>query len=141
MSDDNIQAVQKIYDAFTRADGPTILSLVTDDVDWAAESEYKLAPWHGQRHGQPEVGQFFADIAGAVDVTEFTLLAIAANDTDVMAIVRFGVTSKETGRSGSMDLHHWWRFRDGKVYLYRGAEDTALTAEILGRDLVIQQPA
>jgi ketosteroid isomerase-like protein len=30
-----------------------------------------------------------------------------------------------------MTLHHWWRFRDGKVVLYRGTEDTALTAELL----------
>jgi len=30
-----------------------------------------------------------------------------------------------------MDLHHWWRFRDGKVVLVRGTEDTALVAEIL----------
>jgi ketosteroid isomerase-like protein len=38
---------------------------------------------------------------------------------------------KSTGKSGSMTLHHWWRFRDGKVVLYRGTEDTALTAELL----------
>lgn len=31
----------------------------------------------------------------------------------------------------TMDLHHWWRFRDGKVCLYRGSEDTALTATLL----------
>jgi hypothetical protein len=30
-----------------------------------------------------------------------------------------------------MDLHHWWRFRDGKIYYYRGTEDTALTASLL----------
>ena len=31
-------------------------------------------------------------------------------------------------------LHHWWRFRDGKVYYYRGTEDTALTARLLSDD-------
>jgi hypothetical protein len=30
-----------------------------------------------------------------------------------------------------MDLHHWFRFRDGKVYFYRGTEDTALMADAL----------
>jgi len=24
-----------------------------------------------------------------------------------------------------MDLHHWFRFRDGRIYFYRGTEDTA----------------
>jgi hypothetical protein len=30
-----------------------------------------------------------------------------------------------------MDLHHWFRLRDGKIAFYRGTEDTALTAELL----------
>lgn len=30
-----------------------------------------------------------------------------------------------------MNLHHFWRFRDGKVAYYRGSEDTAQTAGIL----------
>jgi uncharacterized protein len=48
-----------------------------------------------------------------------------------MTVVRFGFTVRDTGRSGAMDLHHWWRFRDGRVEFYRGCEDTALTAELL----------
>jgi ketosteroid isomerase-like protein len=48
-----------------------------------------------------------------------------------MAVIRFGMTAKTTGRSGVMDLHHWWRFKDGRVVLYRGTEDTALVAELL----------
>jgi len=35
-----------------------------------------------------------------------------------------------------MDLHHYWRLRDGKVAYYRGSEDTALTAAILERSPV-----
>jgi len=41
------------------------------------------------------------------------------------------VKSLETGKSGAMNLHHWWRFRDGRICWYRGSEDTALTAELL----------
>ena len=132
MSRSNIDTVEEIYDAFVRGDVGAILAAVTDDIDWASEAASDLAPWHGVRRGKTEVAKFFTDIAGAVDVTEFTLLAIAANATDVMAVLRFGITSKDTGRSGAMDLHHWWRFRDGKVYLYRGTEDTALTGALLG---------
>jgi ketosteroid isomerase-like protein len=66
-----------------------------------------------------------------VDVLEFAPLSFAANDTDVMAVIGFGVKSKATGRSAEMELHHWWQFRDGKVFRYRGSEDTALTAAVL----------
>jgi len=32
-----------------------------------------------------------------------------------------------------MDLHHWFRFTDGKISFYRGSEDTAITVETLTR--------
>ena len=34
----------------------------------------------------------------------------------------------------TMDIHHWWRFRDGKICFYRGTEDTAQTQNLLHRD-------
>ena len=41
--------------------------------------------------------------------------------------------SKETGREASMQIFHYWHFRDGKVDHYRGTEDTAATLEMLGK--------
>ena len=129
--DPKIESVQAVYEAFGRGDVAAILDQVTDDVDWASEPESNLAPWHGIHHGKAELPHFFAAIAETLDVTEFTPLAFAASDTDVMAVIRFGFTVKDTGRSATMDLHHWWRFRDDKITWYRGTEDTALTARVL----------
>jgi len=42
-----------------------------------------------------------------------------------------GSSAPGTGKSAEMDIHHWWRFRDGKIYYYRGTEDTAATAAML----------
>ncbi len=129
--DTKVKTVQAVYDAFGRGDVPAILDVVTDDVDWASEPAGTVAPWHGVRRGKDELPGFFAAIAENLDVTEFTPLAFAASDTDVMAVIRFGFTVKATGRSATMDLHHWWRFRDDKITWYRGTEDTALTARVL----------
>ena len=131
MSDPKIQTVQKIYEAFGRGDVATILDQLTDDVDWASEAGLAGAPWHGVHKGKGEVPDFFTELAAAVDVLEFTPLSFAANDTDVMVVIRFGVKSKATGKSAEMELHHRWQFRDGKVFRYRGSEDTALTADVL----------
>jgi uncharacterized protein len=128
--DEKIQTVQDIYAAFGRGDVPFILDRLTDDVDWAAVSDAKIAPWHGSWLGRDQVPNFFQGIADSVDVTEFTPLAFASNDTDVMATIRFGATVRATGKTGTQEIHHWWRFRDGKVYFYRGSEDTALTASL-----------
>jgi ketosteroid isomerase-like protein len=131
VTDRNIQTVQKIYEAFGRGDVAFILDQVADDVDWASEPD-GLAPWHGVYKGKGEVPKFFEGIAAHMEVTEFTPLAFASSDTDVMAVVRFGMRIPATGKQGAMDIHHWFRFTpDGKVCLYRGTEDTRLTEELL----------
>ena len=104
---------------------------MTDDVDWASEPESTIAPWHGIRRGKAELPSFFEALGAALEVTEFSPLAFATSDTDVMAVIRFGATARATGKSGAMDLHHWWRFRGDKISRYRGTEDTALTAALL----------
>jgi ketosteroid isomerase-like protein len=130
-ADENLNTVKAIYDAFGRADLPTILASVTDDVDWATDGETGAAPWYGRRTGKAGVASFFADIAGAVEVEEFTPLSLAAGEEDVHALLRFRIASRETGRRATMHLHHYWRFRRGQVEYYRGSEDTAQTAELL----------
>jgi ketosteroid isomerase-like protein len=131
MTDIKTQTVQEIYEAFGRGDVDVILDRLTDDVDWASEAASTVAPWHGIHRGKGEVPNFFKALGEAIDVTEFTPLAFASNDTDVLVVIRFGMQARSTGKTGAMDLHHWWRFRDGKVCFYRGTEDTALTASLL----------
>ena len=133
MSDQNIKTVKGIYEAFGRGDVEHILEQVTDDVDWASEADSKVAPWHGIHRGKDEVSRFFQELAANLEVTEFTPLAFTSNDTDVMTAVRFGIKVPATGKSGTMEIRHWFSFRDGKVCYYRGTEDTAMTADLLSR--------
>ena len=129
--DTKIETLQAVYEAFGRGDLPAILDVVTDDVDWASEPDSTIAPWHGLRHGKAELPGFFTALADTVEVLEFTPLAFTASDTDVMAVIRFSIKVRATGNSTTMDLHHWWRFRDGKICFYRGTENTIATAAVL----------
>jgi ketosteroid isomerase-like protein len=106
---------------------------VTDDVDWASEADSTVAPWHGVHNGKAEVPRFFEELGANVEVTEFTPLAFTSNDTDVMSAVRFGMKVPATGKSGTMEIRHWFTFRSDKIARYRGTEDTAMTAELLSR--------
>jgi hypothetical protein len=108
MSDANIEVVKGVYEAFGRGDVDAIMDTVTDDVDWASEPDSSLAPWHGVHRGKREVQQFFAALASTIEVAEFTQLAFAANDTDVMVVSRFALSVPSTGKSGTMHLHHWF---------------------------------
>jgi ketosteroid isomerase-like protein len=127
-SDVNIKTIQGVYEAFARGDVASILDVVTDDVDWATESSTSAGPWHGPHTGKQGVADFFTAFADTMEVEDFTPVSFAANDTDVMAVVRFAARNKKTGKGVAMDLHHWFVFRDGKISFYRGTEDTVQTA-------------
>ena len=67
-----------------------------------------------------------------MEVDEFTPLAFAATDDgDVLTVVRYTAHSRETGKAATMEIHHWFRFTNGKISCYRGTEDTAITVAAL----------
>ena len=132
-AEDNIKTITQVYEAFGRGDVATILAAVSDDVDWAAEAASADAPWYGVRRGPDGVAAFFTEFGSAMEVEEFTPVSIAANDDDVLTVIRFRARARGTGKTAEMDLHHFFRFRDGKIAYYRGTEDTAQTARVLQR--------
>ncbi len=107
-------------------DGPAQLRYIRFDRSQDA------VPWYGMRKGKDEVVGFFQAIGGAVDVSEFNPRSFTSNDAEVMVLIDFTMKSKETGREASMQIFHYWHFRDGKVDDYRGTEDTAATLAMLG---------
>jgi uncharacterized protein len=127
-AEDNLKTIQLTYEAFGRGDVSTILEFLTDDVDWASQAASSSAPWFGAHDGKDAVARFFQEFGSTVEVAEFTPAAFAANETDVFSIVHFRGTVRSTGKEIATDLHHWFRFRDGKIYHYRGTEDTEQTA-------------
>jgi uncharacterized protein len=130
-ADTNIKTITQVYEAFGRGDVAAILDVVTDDVDWASEAASAAAPWYGVRHGKDAVAGFFTAFGSTMEVEEFTPVSFAANDTDVLTVVRFRARSRSTGKTAEMNLHHFFTFRDGKIAYYRGTEDTAQTEAVL----------
>lgn len=126
-SDDNVKTIQSVYEAFGRGDVAAILDVLTDDVDWASDADSTEVPWWGVRHGKADVADFFTKLGTEMEVEEFTPLAIIGDGDDVLTVVRYGAKSRTNGKSAAMTFHHHWKFRDGKIAYYRGAEDTLLT--------------
>lgn len=58
MSDRKIGAVEGMYEAFGKGDVDSIVQMLADDVDWAVESDQKIARWYGRRTSA-EVPAFF----------------------------------------------------------------------------------
>lgn len=128
-AEDNIKTIQLFYEAFGRGDIATIVANVTDDVDWAAEASGTGAPWYGPHTGPTGVQDFFTAFGSTMEVEEFVPITYAGTGDEVHTLVRFAAKNRETGkRVSQQQLHHYFRFRDGKVSYYRGTEDTAQTA-------------
>ncbi len=131
-ANDNVKVIQSVYEAFGRGDVAAILEVLTDDVDWASEAaDSKGAPWYGVRRGHVGVTAFFEGFGSTMEVEEFTPAVFAATDTEVLTIVHMRAKVRASGRSVSMDLHHRFTFRDGKIAYYRGSEDTQQTVATL----------
>jgi hypothetical protein len=129
----NLATVKEIYDAVARGDVDAILERVTDDVNWAAEAATSAAPRYGPRTGKDGVASFFSDLAGNIEITEFTPHSFAAADDDVHLLVDWAFRSTATGREAAMTMHHYWHLRNGKVECFRGSEDTELTSSAFAR--------
>ena len=131
-AEQNIETIKAMYDEFGRGDVQAIIERVTDDVDWSTDAAIESAPWYGAKRGKDELPSFFEGIEQTGPVTEFTPLSFAANDDgDVHVFLRYAFTVTATGKDVAMNLHHYWKFRDGKVCFSRSSEDTALVAAAL----------
>jgi hypothetical protein len=129
-SDPKIEAIQRLYAAYGGGNIEGVLAELDDDVDWAAEAAGTSVPWWGSFSGRAQVPGFFEAIGANVDVTEFDLVSFTSNDTDVVAIVHWTFTVRQTGKTASMYMQHWWRFgNQGKIVFFRGSEDTAQSLE------------
>ncbi len=129
--EENIKTIQRIYEAFGRGDVATIVDGVTDDVDWASDTSSTVAPWYGVKKGKDGVLSFFEAFGSTMDVDEFTPLTFAANEDAVFTVVHFRARARATQKAVDMNLHHYFRFRGGKIFHYRGTEDSAQTEAAL----------
>jgi ketosteroid isomerase-like protein len=131
-TDDNIKTIQSVYEAFGRGDVGAILDNVTDDIDWAADTTSTAAPWYGARQGKDGVTAFFQAFGSTMEVDEFNPFTFAANEDAVFTLVRLRAKVRSTQQTVEMNLHHYFRFRGGKVFYYRGTEDSTQVEAALG---------
>lgn len=127
-SDPKITAIERFYAAYGRGDTGALLDDVDEDVDWAAEAAGTAVPWWGNLRGRAEVPRFFEAIASNVEISEFDVVSITSNDTDVVSTVHWTFTVRKTGKTASMYMQHWWRFANGKIVFFRGSEDSDQSA-------------
>ena len=121
----NAQTVQAIYDAFKRGDIPTLLSMLTDDVEWFVGGPASVIPYAGARRGREQVKQFFQTLGETLEFKEFNLQELIAQGDKVVAIGNDRRMVKATNRIAENRWAMVWTLRDGKGSSFYPYEDTA----------------
>jgi ketosteroid isomerase-like protein len=141
MSEENVRTVQDAYAAFGRGDIPALLTLLTDDVEWAIPGPPDVLPYAGTFRGREEVERFFTLLARAVEYEQFEARDFVAGGDGVVALGYEKGRARPTGRSFE---GHWamvFVVRAGRIAAFRSYEDTAATAEAFSTSSRTAQPA
>ena len=124
---ENVQTVKEVYAAFERGDIPSLLNLVSEDVEWSLPGPSDIIPFAGEFRGREGVGRFFAALGGAEDVEIFEPREFVAQGDKVVVMGRYRGRIKATGQVDDIEFVHVFNVRDGRITNYRQYNDTAPT--------------
>jgi uncharacterized protein len=121
-ADHNIETIRNAYAAFSRGDLPSVLGAFDDGIQWITPGNTDLA---GERNGKEEVTGFFRTLKEHWEFLAFEPAEYVASGDRVVALGRYEVRSRQTGRTVAS---HWamvWTFRAGKAVRFQEYTDTS----------------
>ena len=125
--------IRNLYDAFGRGDIPTILNMLTDDVDWY-DPWPPAVPHAGRYRGRDDVLRFFSRIDESLAIEMFQPTEFIANGDRVIVFGSLRAKVKQTGLVYNNEWAMSWMLRGGRVTKWQIYEDTA-------RELAAHAPA
>jgi ketosteroid isomerase-like protein len=122
VSDEDIRALRRIYDAISAWRVDELRRDVTHDIEWNLP---ETVPWGGTHHGQDgleAIGEIFQDHVEGVwaDPDDF----LDAGDR-IVVLGRFRGTARSSGREFEVSFAHVWALTDGVPSSFRAYFDTA----------------
>lgn len=120
----NLEVVQKGYEAFGRGDLNTLLSLLDENVEWISPGPADFPP-AGRRRGRQAVAEFFKVLSDTVEILDFEPREFIAKGDRVIVLGRDSARVKATGNAVPFEWVHTFRLQDGKVVTFQEYGDTA----------------
>jgi len=116
------------YRAFAGRDIPTLLALLSPDVEWG-EADNPLIPSAGMRRGIGGVLEWLRIGQETEDIRSFELRRLLADGDMAAAIGRMHVVARPTGKAYEMDFVHLVTVVDGRIARFVEFFDTWTAAE------------
>jgi uncharacterized protein len=121
---DALEITKQGYAAFGRRDIPALLKLVADEVDWQ-EAVPASVPYSGLRRDPAQVGEFFAAVDQAEDITVFDVRQYIEADEYVTVLGYLEATVRDTKQRFQSEWVHVLKVQHGKITRWRGFYNTA----------------
>ena len=130
-TEENIQVIDSLYDAFSTGDMPTVLGLMHLKMEWNEAESNSLAD------GNPYIGAdailegVFARLGANHEHFGLQDVKIhGMNDNMVLATLRYDGKVKATGKSYNAQAAHLWTLNDdGKITAFQQFVDTKKLAD------------
>ena len=121
----NVQVIQKLYEAFGRGDIPGVLAFIDENATWINPYGQGHFPgqWGKPCRGHAEIVGFFQSLNEAVDVRGFVPSEIIAQGSKVVVLIKWNGVVRQTGKPFDVLLAHIWTLRNEIVVDYIGLDD------------------
>jgi ketosteroid isomerase-like protein len=111
-------------------------ALIDEDVDWAIYGPIDMFPFFGARRGKAAVLEVIRQIADNVRVHRFDRESIMLGVDSAASMMRYSLTSLDSGKPISLRLAHFAQFRAGRLRSIRVLVDAFdLVEQALGRPI------
>ena len=132
MSQENVNVVKRLYQAFSKGDVEGVLGVMSADIVWNEADDFPYAdrnPYHGPMAVAEGVfGRTASEWDGfGVEMDEI----LDAGDT-VIALGRYVGTFKATGKPQLTQVAHVWWLKDGKISQFQQYANTLHVARVTG---------
>jgi ketosteroid isomerase-like protein len=122
--DENTKLVRQAYDSMMAGDIESFIKLLDPDVEWHMPAMEDV-PFAGVRYGHNGVREFARLLNESHEVVEFLPGQFIAQGKIVVALGRFTMRVRATGRKIVSDWAHAWTIAGGKVTYFQEYVDTA----------------
>jgi uncharacterized protein len=129
MSQENVEIVRAVYEAWTRGDYEAVFERFNPEVEWFPPPDISSS---GQRRGHKGIRRSMAGWVGAWDDFHFELRRLVDCGDDVLAEGWQRGRGKTSGVEVSEEIFSVWTLRDGQVIQQRMFRDRTEALEAAG---------
>ena len=132
MSQQNVDLMKSLYEAFGRGDVPTVLAAMDPGIVWNEAENFPYADKNPYVGPNAVVEGVFARLGGEWDGFNVALEEVLDAGDTVVSLGRYGGTYKKTGTRIHSQFAHVWRLRGGKIVKFQQYTDTLQAAKAVG---------